>query len=265
MKLLTEFGNRGYAAFFHTLPPDEKAARTKIDEFLARGVENFVFIGMPFGVEQIAADIISAGAGLIFSSENSKWRFVAGDSASAMTGIFTFMKRRCGRDFRLVCFENTLCGQNNRAEALRRTFPELSFDEIVRFHTFEAPPEGIPGEDFFHIHFKNAHDTTLRLLAAHPGIRGIAYMNDIAAMGGASALLELGRKDILVSGCNGDNAARHYPYPIITARHDIGKIVSLLVEKVINKTPGNELVKPHIIGCPDNSPGCNINNQESEL
>lgn len=247
LKLLTEFGNRGYAAYFYTLPPDEKASRAKIDEFLARGVENFVFIGMPFGVEQIAKDIESAGAGLIFTSENDKWRFVAGDSAAAMTEIFCMMKRRCGRDFRLICFSNTLAGKNNRAEALRRAFPELSFDEIVKRYTFKAPEEGVPGEDFFQVHFKNHHDTTLHLLAEHPEIKGIAYMNDIAAMGGASALLESGRKDILVSGYNGDNAARHYPYPIISVRHDLQTLVSRLVEKAINRTPGNELIKPHII------------------
>ncbi len=249
LQLLTEFGNRGYAVYFYTLSPDEKASRAKIDDFLARGVENFVFVGMPFGVEQIARDIKSAGAGLIFSSENEHWRFVAGDSASAMAEILSFMKRKCGRDFRLVCFENTLRGKNDRAKALRRVFPELSFEEIIRDYTFEAAPEGVPGADFFHIHFQNARDTTRRLLEKHPGIKGIAYMNDIAAMGGASTLLDAGIKDVIVSGFNGDNAAMHYPYPIISVRHDVDKIVSLLVEKVISKTPGNELVAPRIIGC----------------
>ena len=247
LRLLTEFGNRGYAAYFYTLPPDNAAARKKIDEFLARGVENFVFVGMPFGVKQITADIEAAGAGMIFTSENPSWRFVAGNSEAAMVKIFTYLEEKCGRDFRLVCFKNTISGGNDRARALRKKFPEWSFEEIIANCTFEAAPEGLPDADYFHNHFVNAEQTTMKLLKEHPEIKGIAYMDDIAAMGGATALMKSGRQDVIVTGFNDDAAAGHFPYPITTVRHDIGKIVTLLVEKAVSRDPAQILVMPEII------------------
>jgi DNA-binding LacI/PurR family transcriptional regulator len=90
-------------------------------------------------------------------------------------------------------------------------------------------------------------NSLLRYRKEHPEIKGIAYMDDIAAMGGATALMKSGRRDVIVTGFNDDAAAGHFPYPITTVRHDIGKIVTLLVEKAVSRDQAQILVMPEII------------------
>ena len=247
LRLLTEFGNNGYAAYFCTLPLSETAGRAKVDEFLARGVENFVFIGMPLGVEQIVKDIEAAGAGMIFNSAFKNHRYIASDSASAVTEQLKYLRQKCGEDFRFFCSQSTISGRDDRAEALRRTFPELEFPEIIRRFTIETPSEGMIDENYFEVIFNQSRTQTRELLCEQPHIRGLAYTNDIAAMGGATAVMALGRTDCIISGFNGDHAAVNFPYPIITARPDIGELVKLLACNAISKDPCQILVMPKLL------------------
>ena len=247
LRLLTEFGDNGYAAYFHTLPLSETAARTKVDEFLARGVENFVFIGMPLGVDKIVEDIQNAGAGMIFNSVSGNRRYVASDSASAVTELLTSLRQPCGEDFRLFSTAATTSGRDDRAAALRRTFPELEFSAIVRRYVVEMPSEGLIDENYFEVIFDQARRHTDKLLREQPQIKGLAYTNDIAAMGGATAVMALKRNDCIITGFNGDRAAVNFPYPIISARPDIAKLVKLLAAKAVSKEPCEELVMPKLL------------------
>ncbi len=246
--LLTEFGNRNHAAYFYTLPPDEIAAPHKVDEFLARGVENFVFIGQPFGIKIIEEMIRRAGAGMIVTSVNTG-RYVWSDSVYAMEKLFSHLYKNCGDDFRFICQQDKLFTQHNyRMQALRNIFPELSDEELIRKYVFVIPDRMLSADDtLFDKLFDSAYQITGELLEKNPQLRGIAYMNDIEAMGGASVLLKQNRKDVKITGFNATRAARHFPYPISTARHNIPEMVKLLVDYSISGKDCQISVKPEVL------------------
>ena len=95
--------------------------------------------------------------------------------------------------------------------------------------------------------FNQSRNETRKLLCKQPHIRGVAYANHIAAMGGATAVMALGRTDGIISGFNGDHAAVNFPYPIITARPDISELVKLLAGKAVSKEPCQILVMPKLL------------------
>ena len=245
--LLTEFGNRNHAAYFYTLPPDEVAAPRKVDEFLARGVENFVFIGQPFGIAIIKEMIHKAGAGMIVTSVNTG-RYVWSDSVYAMEKLFLHLHKNCGDDFRFICQQDKVFTEHNyRMQALRNIFPGSS-DEELKKYVFVIPNRSFTADyTLFDKLFDSAFGVTEKLLEQIPHLRGIAYMNDIEAMGGASVLLKQNRQDVKITGFNAIRAAQHFPYPISTARHNIPEMVRLLVDYSISGKDCQISVKPEVL------------------
>ena len=72
-------------------------------------------------------------------------------------------------------------------------------------------------------------------------------MNDYMAIGGANFLVRNGfevGKDMLVAGCNNISAVQLYPFPISSVEHDLGKMVSLLVEESLVTTPCQQIIEP---------------------
>ena len=246
--LLTEFGNRNHAAYFYTLPEDEIAAPRKVDEFLARGVENFVFIGQPFGIKAIEEMIRKAGAGMIVTSVNTG-RYVWSDSVYAMKKLFSHLYKNCGDDFRFFCPKDKIFGIHNyRIQALQSIFPDLSEEELVKKYVFPIPESQFLSDDtLFDKIYERAYEYTEIMLKQYPGLRGIAYMNDIEAVAGASVLLKQNRRDVKITGFNATSAAKHFPYPISTARHNVKEMVRLLVDYSISGKDCQISVKPEVL------------------
>ena len=56
LRLTTGFDRLGYAAYYNAFSDDAEANLKKVRELIGRGVESFVFLGQPFGQQEIMAE-----------------------------------------------------------------------------------------------------------------------------------------------------------------------------------------------------------------
>lgn len=240
--VLSEFGRIGYAAFCYVLSANASEAICKVNDFISRGVEHVVFIGNPCGAQKIIADLEQFGTTYI---SNSPWteRYVYSNSEVGAEYLFNELKKKCGKNFRYICPCNTGYYENSRIVALKRVFPELTLEDIHKQLLF--PISYLQGNDRFYTKNHQLGAVAVReLLQKHPHLEGIAFLNDALAMGGAAELLKMNKKNIMITGFNGDDMAMNYPYPIMTVRHDTQRLIELLVQNAITSEPCKISVDP---------------------
>ena len=61
LRLTTGFDRLGYAAYYNAFSDDAEANLKKVRELIGRGVESFVFLGQPFGQQEIMAELEASG------------------------------------------------------------------------------------------------------------------------------------------------------------------------------------------------------------
>lgn len=243
IKLLQRFNEKGYSAYCTCLSTDEAATMEMVRDLLSRGVEHIAFIGAPFGTDPIlklldSSKVSAIGIGAPFP------RYVSPAVHLGATRIFRYFLDNIGENFKLICRNIDLSPLNGRIQSLKELYPDMSHEEIYRKFTFPCD-DAADGLEFFEAFYRNGRRSLEALLKQEPEIKGAAFMNDAAALGGASLLVdnpELTR--LLIAGHNNDHCIQHYPYPISSSMMDYEKMVDLLAEYAVSGKPCRIEVEP---------------------
>lgn len=248
LRLTTGFDRLGYAAYYNAFSDDAEANLKKVRELIGRGVESFVFLGQPFGQQEIMAELEASGINSVgIAATFPRWvkscLFIGGEA------LIRYFRSQIGDNFRLIC-EKKQCNPGCHGfGALMRAYPELSGQEITK--RFIYPMEDI---DFYvsdsHASWEHhGFETTARLLHDFPAIRGIIYMNDSFAVGGGNCLLQPGYRkyrNLLLGGFNNDQVIRNYPLPISSVQHNLSRLAAELVKEALLPTPCGRLLSPEL-------------------
>ncbi len=246
LKLLEEFEKRSCAAFCHVLPSDAEKAPESVREFLARGVERFVFLGDPFGDTEIISMLDSAGIPWV-STKATLRRHVCMNSSDGIFHLLEFISRKTEGKFRFLL--PPLDDDNPRYSALARLYPELTEAERRRrfVEWLEQPGTGLYSAEFYSDACEIGSRALAGLLEREPELRGAAFSNDALALGGVRLMLERGRRDFIITGYNGDLALLSaLPYPVSTAVFDVDRVAELLAERSFDRDPC-EISVPQIL------------------
>jgi LacI family transcriptional regulator len=240
IQLLSEFASRDYAAFCNVLPPEPAGAYAAITDLVSRGVEHFVFLGTPPGLNEIVKELDRLGITWICDRVNTL-RFVANDYISGGEKLYQSFYKYCGENFRLILNGKQDYNVNSRIQALLKTFPQYSEKEILeKFVYFTNIDETIYSNmSFFNKGFELGKESLKLIIKDIPDIAGISFINDVQAMGGASLLLTTeyqNYRHLKIAGYNKDNATKYYPYPISS----VGPNIELIVKKLVDYTISNE-------------------------
>jgi DNA-binding LacI/PurR family transcriptional regulator len=243
IQLLQRFNEKGYSAYCTCLSTDEATTMEMIRDLLFRGVEHIAFIGAPFGVDPIlelldSNSVSAVGLGSPFP------RYISPAVHLGAISIFRYFLEKVGENFKLICRDIDRSPLNARIQALKRLYPEMSHEEIYRKFTFPCD-DTAEGVEFFEGFYRSGRRSLRELLKRKPDIKGAVFMNDAAALGGASMLVENpGWTRLLIAGHNNDYSIRHYPYPISSSMMDYEKMVDLLAEYAISGEPCQIEVPP---------------------
>ncbi len=243
IRLLQRFEGQGYSAYCACLPADESGALEMVRNLLFRGVEHIAFIGAPFGIRQILELLESNNVSAVGISPAFP-RYVSPAAHLGGVEIFQHFLREIGENFRLICRECDLSPVNARIQSLKCLYPEMSYEEIYRKFTF-AGNDADPELEFFEAFYRNGRHDLAELLKQEPGVKGVVFMNDAAALGGASLILENPKMArLLIAGYNNDQSIQHYPYPISSSMMDYERMVDLIAEYAVSEEPCQIEVPP---------------------
>lgn len=248
LRLTTGFDKLGYAAYYNAFSDDAEANLKKVRELIGRGVESFVFLGQPFGQQEIMAELEASGINSVgIATTFPRWvkscLFIGGEA------LIRYFRSRIGDNFRLICEKKQCNPCCHGFGALMRAYPELSEREIRK--RFIYPMEDI---DFYvpdpHASWEcHGFKTTGLLLHDFPNIEGIIYMNDSFAVGGGNCLLQSGYRkyrSLLLGGFNNDQVIRNYPLPICSVQHNLSRLAEELVREALLSTPCGRLLSPEL-------------------
>ena len=248
LRLTTGFDKLGYAAYYNAFSDDAEANLKKVRELIGRGVESFVFLGQPFGQQEIMTELEASGINSVgIAPSFPRWvrssLFIGGEA------LIRYIRSQIGDNFRLIC-EKKQCNPGCHGfGALMRVYPELTGQEIKK--RFIYPMDDI---DFYvpdpHASWeRHGFETTARLLHDFPGVEGIIYMNDSFAVGGGNCLLQPGYRkyrSLLLGGFNNDQVIRNYPLPISSVQHNLSRLAAELVREALLPTPCARLLSPEL-------------------
>jgi len=222
LDLSQKFSDRGCAAFNHTLSSNGQQAFREIQEYIGRGVERFIFLGTPFGYEQILAMLEKQGIPYIANGRNFP-RYVLADSTAGRVALLKYLDRKTDGHFLAFwwkdseLFDLQIAGMRNRR------------------HFAERRAELRPCQSDYNTEaFKIGYEVMAGILDGHPDIRGAAFPNDAYALGAARCLIDRKVSGFHLSGCNGDRELLRYPYPVSTAIFDLKRISVLMAERVFD-------------------------------
>jgi len=245
IRLINKFDQLDYSVYSRAFTYSAEDNLEKVRELISRGVEHFIFLGCPVGHPEIEREVESNGRSQVCNGPNFK-RYVIGDSSIGIMAIFRFFLKEV-RNFRFVCPVNQLDEDNTRIIALRRLFPELTFEQIVGRYVFATDPIDFNSPDFAAGFSAVGWEGASRIVKALPKVNALYFMTDYMAIGGANFLLRHGfevGKDMLVAGFNNVPAVKLYPFPISSVEHDLDRVVSLLAEEALVDTPCQHIVEP---------------------
>ncbi|MBQ9754763.1 MAG: LacI family DNA-binding transcriptional regulator [Lentisphaeria bacterium] len=257
LELLREFEERSLAAFCHIMPRNEKQALAKVHDYIARGVEHFVFIGCPTGWEKIDEECSRLGITAVFTREFTR-RFVANDVTSGLEVIFRHLIGHCGENFKLLCSESWASApENNRLDALQRIFPELSREKIIEKFIFltSNPAEGC---DLPRWAYETSSKGTADILRKYPDLKGIIFVNDLFAWGGSELLRTENYKkyrNLYLAGCNYNLLMRFTPLNFATVEFDVHAMVQAVADAALSDAPCRKWIPtiPHINVAPNSN------------
>lgn len=231
--LLRRFDDQGIVVSSNAFSPNAEQNIRKVHELISRGVEKFVFIGSPFGNQEIELLLVKNGLPFVSTSPYFS-RCVRWSVEQGMAELFAYLRRKIGEQFRLAVWRAELDRSNYRLEALAREFPELSREELLAKHT-------VAFDDFAPPLTERDHDSLIRageLLTAkirerYPETRGLCFANDYYALGAAKVALErklvIGR-DLLLTGFGDTLAVRCHTSPISSIALDLKKVAQALLD-----------------------------------
>ncbi|MFA7230876.1 MAG: LacI family DNA-binding transcriptional regulator [Victivallaceae bacterium] len=247
LQMIPEFDRLGYAAYCGTFTHDAASNLAKIKVLIWRGVEHFIFLGSPFGHEDIIKELEKNDLSYVSNSGNFK-RCVNNGLDFGTVAIFNHLKEHVGSNFKLICQEKELTNpHNSRIDGLNKVFPELSREQVISNFVYTFPNIEFSIEDYRHVTYDIGYNTTRELLNKIPTLGGIVYTNDLLAIGGGGYLMEKDNeslRSILLYGFNNDHMLNSFPLPISSIRHDIERQAKILVKHSLEKAVCQETVFP---------------------
>lgn len=220
LQLMEKLSRKGYFSACHVLSTDPKEALASVTDYLSHGVERFIFLGMPFGCQEIFALLDKLNIPYIGNRSTMK-RYVFVNMAGARRNILKIFREKCGSNFRLFW----------KYSAIDIACKELGVPGELCLGVEQT------GDDFYCNAFEEGYSKLASAMKSVPGLRGAMFQNDAYALGAANYLLEHGIKDFILAGCNGDRIVMRFPYPMYTAVYDAEKLTELLCEKVLTDEP----------------------------
>lgn len=223
LNLLKIFATKGCSSFCHILSTDKKNAYKEVEDYIGRGVERFVFLGQPFGSEEIFATLKKLQIPYIGSNMAFE-RFVMSDTAIGRQEIFRFLDQKTAGKFKIFWWKDSF-------HLLKRIIEPMENSKYyLAKHAYIDNCIG----NYYDSAFTIGYNSMQEVLDNNPEIKGLAYPNDAIALGAARCLIERNIKDFYLTGCNGERELLRYPYPVSTAIFDLDKVSSLLAERVFD-------------------------------
>ena len=203
--LLTgKLSEKGWAAFCHVLPTTPAEAIGKVQEFIGRGVEKFIFIGLPFGHDEIFPILEKNNIPYIGNRETMSC-FCRSDSPNARLQLLSHLDRKTGGKFRIAWWKREV---SENFFIQRSDIPDVT-GKLVEL------PKSTCG-DYYESTFQHGYDTIKKLLENESEISGLMFPNDAYALGAAHYLWEHKIENFTLIGFNGDRELFRFPYPACT-------------------------------------------------
>ncbi|MFA6717205.1 MAG: LacI family DNA-binding transcriptional regulator [Victivallales bacterium] len=239
----------GYASYVCTLSLNENENISTIEDLIHRGVEHFVMLGSPRGIEKI--QVLFHRYDKTYIGFNSVLdRNLNFDIVSAVKAILEFFLNEGRTNFKMVLLDQ---GKSTFLEdrfiALKNILQGRDNEELWNKYIYPIPYSYETTIEFEEYAFLKGYEATREIMQKDFFVQAIFYTNDNFAIGGVKYLVEndykIG-KDIAVAGFNNIHAVRYNPFPVSSVEHNIDHISKVLLEELFKKTPFLALEKPEI-------------------
>ena len=223
LELTAKLSDKGWAAFCNVLPLDNEKSVAKIREFLGRGVEKFIFIGLPFGYEEIFSLLKKNNIPFIGNRESMPC-FCRANSAEARYKLFAHVKEKSQNNFRFFWWK----GEADMTFALwAKLLPD--FKKLLIELPFSA-------NDYHADTFTIGYEAIKNLLTQDPEIKGALFPNDAYALGAAQWLWENKIENFTLAGFNGDQPLLRFPYPVSTGIQPVFQLADEMADFIKTDT-----------------------------
>lgn len=233
----------GYASFLHTFSDDARQNQKKVTELLNRGAHACILLGAPVGHLGILNLLQDKKIRYISDSENFP-RHVMYDRSGRLKLLASFKQKFPGC-FKVMCQEWETGSEGHIMKDMRRTFPELTEEEIRRKLLYIIPKIDYNEKDVEVRLFQAGVAFTEKLMQAFPETRAVYYMNDYFALGGAHFFSERGwvvGKDIALGGHDAPIAQKISSLPISTVEFDIDSMAKELISELFTDGPCDKVI-----------------------
>lgn len=231
--LLQYFNQDDYEFYLRIIAGDVESNLQVVKDLLDRGVDRFVCIGCPTGLQKIEDLVQERGRFLIGYGELFRRQVTSSVSTFIETTISMFLRK--GR--KNFCYFLSDSQKISRVAAVRNLFPELTTDEIINKHIrFLDFKEELPflGNSFFNgtdLLVQCGYERTKMLMEERPETDAILYLSDYYMLGGVQYLTEKGvhiGKDILLCGSNNIDAVRNHIVPLASWEFNLEQMAKTL-------------------------------------
>ena len=245
--LLARFNRLEHSAYCGVFTLDPGANLDQVRSLIRRGVERFVFLGVPVGHLDIIGELDGVGLPYIANSKGFP-RWVNHGSRLGRTALFRHFAARVGRErVRLIYPDPSVSASNNHLEALASLHPELAPKEVLERYVFASASLDFEGGDPVRAAYSAAYEATRELLNRDPGVGAIAYADDNSAIGGARYLLEPAGerfRGLLLGGFTNCQDLHNFPLPISSVALRLETVADRLVEHVLTEGPCRLSIPP---------------------
>ena len=248
MLLISGFDKLGYSAYCNAFSQDPDENLEKIRMLINRGVENFVFLGCPFGHESIFKELKKNKLPVIGNSPVFE-RWVSRGVKFGIQEIFRFFESQVGGNYKLICQEKEANEGNEKIRTLMSMHGHSSINQTIEEKVFFSENIDFEVSDYAKQAYPVAYEATRRLLEQEPDTGAIMYMNDSFAIGGAEFILQPENqkyRHILLAGCNNDHAVYKFPLPISSVELRLEEIAEQLILNSLNPGECQITVKPRV-------------------
>ena len=223
LELTAKLSDQGWAAFCNVLPLDDEKSVAKIREFLGRGVEKFIFIGLPFGYEEIFSLLGKNNIPFIGNRESMPC-FCRSDSATARLKLLDYIREKSKNNFRVFWWKKEM---NTAADRFLKNASDIK-NRII-----DLPD---PGKEYYSDTFNIGYEMIKNLLTENPEIKGALFPSDAYALGAAQWLWENKIENFALAGFNGDQPLLRFPYPVSTGIQPVSLQAEEMTDFIKNNT-----------------------------
>ena len=249
LTLFKRYEQLDYSCYFCSGEHNAGQNMRRIQKLLDYGVERFIFIGHPFGMEKLDREIRRYGRMTVYYETlplPAGYAGVYSDTAGAVCEMIELWRREGYKN--IAFFQLAVDPDEQRFLGLCRAFPEYDRTTLQKKMLHLLPFDIRHSVNFFTESRLCGQQAAERLLAECPDVDAIFLYSDAFAVGAAPVLLEhyrqTGRR-IALAGFNYTHAAQSCIYPILSAEHPLEQIVAALMQESASAV-FPQIVKPEI-------------------